>query len=263
MAKKSYLFTSESVTEGHSDKMCDQISDAIVDAILTKEAQLEAEGYVDCDGVPARVENVRCAVETFTTTGTIVIMGEVRTQGYVDIPAVVRKTVREIGYDRAKYGFDCETCGVLNLIHDQSPDIAQGVDGLYAQGDGDPLDKIGAGDQGMMFGYASNETDTLMPMPIYLASRLAARLADVRKQGVVDYLRPDGKTQVTVRYEDDTPVEVTALVISTQHDAAIKDMNIVRKDMIEQVITPVLDQVGIAWNHAQIYVNPTGRFAIG
>ncbi|WP_308805956.1 methionine adenosyltransferase, partial [Atopobium minutum] len=203
------------------------------------------------------------AVETFTTTGTIVIMGEVRTQGYVDIPAVVRKTVREIGYDRAKYGFDCETCGVLNLIHDQSPDIAQGVDGLYAQGDGDPLDKIGAGDQGMMFGYASNETDTLMPMPIYLASRLAARLADVRKQGVVDYLRPDGKTQVTVRYEDDTPVEVTALVISTQHDAAIKDMNIVRKDMIEQVITPVLDQVGIAWNHAQIYVNPTGRFAIG
>lgn len=263
MAKKSYLFTSESVTEGHSDKMCDQISDAIVDAILTKEAQLEAEGYVDCDGVPARVENARCAVETFTTTGTIVIMGEVRTQGYVDIPAVVRKTVREIGYDRAKYGFDCETCGVLNLIHDQSPDIAQGVDGLYAQGDGDPLDKIGAGDQGMMFGYASNETDTLMPMPIYLASRLAARLADVRKQGVVDYLRPDGKTQVTVRYEDDTPVEVTALVISTQHDAAIKDMNIVRKDMIEQVITPVLDQVGIAWNHAQIYVNPTGRFAIG
>ena len=263
MAKKSYLFTSESVTEGHSDKMCDQISDAIVDAILTKEAQLEAEGYVDCDGVPARVENVRCAVETFTTTGTIVIMGEVRTQGYVDIPAVVRKTVREIGYDRAKYGFDCETCGVLNLIHDQSPDIAQGVDGLYAQGDGDPLDKIGAGDQGMMFGYASNETDTLMPMPIYLASRLAARLADVRKQGVVDYLRPDGKTQVTVRYEDDTPVEVTALVISTQNDAAIKDMNIVRKDMIEQVITPVLDQVGIAWNHAQIYVNPTGRFAIG
>ncbi|WP_028264145.1 methionine adenosyltransferase [Atopobium fossor] len=263
MAGKSYLFTSESVTEGHPDKMCDQISDAIVDAILTKETQLEAAGYVDCDGVPARVENVRCAVETFTTTGTIVVMGEVRTQGYVDIPAVVRNTVREIGYDRAKYGFDCETCGVLNLIHDQSPDIAQGVDGTYADKNCDPLDKIGAGDQGMMFGYASNETEALMPMPAYLAQRMAARLTAARKNHVVDYLRPDGKTQVTVRYEDDKPVEVTAIVVSTQHDSAVEDMNIIRQDMIEHVIAPVLDEVGIVWDNAHIYVNPTGRFVIG
>ncbi|MDY2787962.1 MAG: methionine adenosyltransferase [Atopobium sp.] len=263
MAGKNYLFTSESVTEGHPDKMCDQISDAIVDAILAKEIQLEAEGYIDSDGVPARVENVRCAVETFTTTGTIVVMGEVRTQGYVDIPTVVRNTVREIGYDRAKYGFDYETCGVLNLIHDQSPDIARGVDGTHAAKDCDPLDRIGAGDQGMMFGYASDETEALMPMPAYLAQRMAAQLAAVRKQGVVDYLRPDGKTQVTVRYEDDTPIEVTAIVVSTQHDAAIEDMNIIRTDMIEHVIAPVLDEVGISWSNAQIYVNPTGRFVVG
>lgn len=275
MSAKTYVFTSESVTEGHPDKMCDQISDAIVDAILTKEAQLEAQGYVDAAGVPAKVENVRCAIETFTTTGTIIVMGEVRTQAYVDVPSIVRETVREIGYDRAKYGFDCETCGVLNLIHDQSPDIAQGVDGTNAADKpadtdsktvaetDDFLNSIGAGDQGMMFGYSSNETPSLMPMPAYLAQRLAQRLTFVRKQKLLDYLRPDGKTQVTVRYVDNKPTEVTALVVSTQHDAAITDMNIVRNDMIEQVIAPVLDEVGIEWKGADIYVNPTGRFVIG
>lgn len=275
MSAKTYVFTSESVTEGHPDKMCDQISDAIVDAILTKEAQLEAQGYVDAAGVPAKVENVRCAIETFTTTGTIIVMGEVRTQAYVDVPSIVRETVREIGYDRAKYGFDCETCGVLNLIHDQSPDIAQGVDGTTAADKpadtdsksvaetDDFLNSIGAGDQGMMFGYSSNETPSLMPMPAYLAQRLAQRLTFVRKQKLLDYLRPDGKTQVTVRYVDNKPTEVTALVVSTQHDAAITDMNIVRNDMIEQVIAPVLDEVGIEWKGADIYVNPTGRFVIG
>ncbi|KXB33904.1 methionine adenosyltransferase [Atopobium deltae] len=275
MSAKTYVFTSESVTEGHPDKMCDQISDAIVDAILTKEAQLEAQGYVDAAGVPAKVENVRCAIETFTTTGTIIVMGEVRTQAYVDVPSIVRETVREIGYDRAKYGFDCETCGVLNLIHDQSPDIAQGVDGTIAADKpadtdsksvaetDDFLNSIGAGDQGMMFGYSSNETPSLMPMPAYLAQRLAQRLTFVRKQKLLDYLRPDGKTQVTVRYVDNKPTEVTALVVSTQHDAAITDMNIVRNDMIEQVIAPVLDEVGIEWKGADIYVNPTGRFVIG
>ena len=275
MSAKTYVFTSESVTEGHPDKMCDQISDAIVDAILTKEAQLEAQGSVDAAGVPAKVENVRCAIETFTTTGTIIVMGEVRTQAYVDVPSIVRETVREIGYDRAKYGFDCETCGVLNLIHDQSPDIAQGVDGTIAADKpadtdsksvaetDDFLNSIGAGDQGMMFGYSSNETPSLMPMPAYLAQRLAQRLTFVRKQKLLDYLRPDGKTQVTVRYVDNKPTEVTALVVSTQHDAAITDMNIVRNDMIEQVIAPVLDEVGIEWKGADIYVNPTGRFVIG
>ena len=275
MSAKTYVFTSESVTEGHPDKMCDQISDAIVDAILTKEAQLEAQGSVDAAGVPAKVENVRCAIETFTTTGTIIVMGEVRTQAYVDVPSIVRETVREIGYDRAKYGFDCETCGVLGLIHDQSPDIAQGVDGTIAADKpadtdsksvaetDDFLNSIGAGDQGMMFGYSSNETPSLMPMPAYLAQRLAQRLTFVRKQKLLDYLRPDGKTQVTVRYVDNKPTEVTALVVSTQHDAAITDMNIVRNDMIEQVIAPVLDEVGIEWKGADIYVNPTGRFVIG
>ncbi|MGI6755626.1 MAG: methionine adenosyltransferase [Atopobiaceae bacterium] len=260
---KSYLFTSESVTEGHPDKMCDQISDAILDAILKKEAELQAQGYRDTTGKPADVNNVRCAIETFTTTGTVVVMGEVRTEAYVDVQSIVRDTVRKIGYTRAKFGFDSETCGVMNLIHEQSPDIAQGVDGTYARGkDADEIDKIGAGDQGMMFGYATDETDVLMPMPIYLAQRLAKRLADVRKQGVLSYLRPDGKTQVTVRYEDDKPQEVTAIVVSTQHSADVKLAQI-REDMIEQVIKPVLNDANIKWDAASIYVNPTGRFVVG
>ena len=266
MAGRSYLFTSESVTEGHPDKICDQVSDAILDAILAKEARLEREGYISPTGVPACVDNVRCACETFVTTGTVIVAGEIRTQAYVDVQKIARDTIRRIGYDRAKYGFDCETCGVINMIHDQSPDIAQGVDESYDAQAGrttDPLDLIGAGDQGMMFGYASDETDALMPMPIYLAQRMAQRLSRVRKDGTLAYLRPDGKTQVTVRYEDDQPVEVTAVVVSTQHDPVIEDMSVIRDDMLEHVIAPVLDEVGIAWADAKVYVNPTGRFVVG
>lgn len=266
LAQESYYFTSESVTEGHPDKVCDQISDAVLDAILEKEARLEAEGYVAPNGQPASVENVRCACETFATTGTIVVAGEIRTQAYVDVQEIARKTLKRIGYDRAKYGFDCETCGVISMIHGQSPDIAQGVDESFDAQAGrtqDPLDRIGAGDQGMMFGYASDETDVLMPMPIYLAQSLAKRLADVRKSGELAYLRPDGKTQVTVRYEDDRPVEVTAVVVSTQHADSVTDMAQVKADMVEHVIAPVLDAQGIKWDGADIYVNPTGRFVVG
>ena len=266
MSHKSYYFTSESVTEGHPDKICDQVSDAILDAILAKEAELQEKGYVSPDGVPANVENVRCACETFVTTGTVIVAGEVRTEAYVDVQKIARDTIRRIGYDRAKYGFDCETCGVLNLIHEQSPDIAQGVDESFDAQAGrttDPIDEVGAGDQGMMFGYASDETDVLMPMPAYLAQRMSERLAAVRKDGTVPYLRPDGKTQVTVRYEDDRPVEVTAVVVSTQHADSVTDMAQVKADMVEHVIAPVLDAQGIKWDGADIYVNPTGRFVVG
>ena len=266
MVARNYYFTSESVTEGHPDKICDQVSDAILDAILAKEARLEREGYISPTGVAACVDNVRCACETFVTTGTIIVAGEIRTQAYVDVQKIARDTVRRIGYDRAKFGFDCETCGVINMIHEQSPDIAQGVDQSYDTQAGrttDPLDLIGAGDQGMMFGYASDETDTLMPMPAYLAQNMALRLAQVRKSGTLPYLRPDGKTQVTVRYEDDEPVEVTAVVVSTQHDPTVEDMGVIRSAMVELVIGPVLDQAGIAWDNAEIYVNPTGRFVVG
>ncbi len=263
MSGRNYLFTSESVTEGHPDKMADQISDAVLDAILAKEARLESEGYVSPTGVPASVANVRCACETFLTTGTVVVAGEIRTQAYVDVQKIVRDVVRRIGYDRAKYGFDCETCGVINMIHEQSPDIAQGVDGTYARADEDELDRIGAGDQGMMFGYATDETDVLMPMPAYLAQRMAERLAVVRKNGEVPYLRPDGKTQVTVRYEDDEPVEVTTVVVSTQHAPEVDDMDQIKADMLRHVIGPVLDSVAIKWNDAKVYVNPTGRFVVG
>mgnify|MGYP004512408829 FL=1 len=266
MSQKNYYFTSESVTEGHPDKICDQVSDAILDAILAKEAELEADGYVAPDGVPAKLENVRCACETFVTTGTVVVAGEVRTEAYVDVQKIVRDTIRRIGYDRAKYGFDCETCGVLNIIHEQSADIAAGVDESFDTQAGrttDPIDAVGAGDQGMMFGYACDETPVLMPMPHYLASRMAERLAVVRRNGTVDYLRPDGKTQVTVRYEDDKPVEVTAVVVSTQHSDAITNMDVIKADMVDHVIAPVLDAADIKWTNAEIYVNPTGRFVVG
>jgi len=263
MAGRNYLFTSESVTEGHPDKMADQISDAVLDAILRKEARLESEGYIAPNGVPASLADVRCACETFLTTGTVIVAGEIRTQAYVDVQKIVRDVVLRIGYDRAKYGFDGETCGVINMIHEQSPDIAQGVDGTFARADADDVDRIGAGDQGMMFGYASDETDVLMPMPIYLAHRMAERLTAVRKDGTLWYLRPDGKTQVTVRYEDDEPVEVTAVVVSTQHSPEVESMERVKEDMIAHVIAPVLDGVGIAWSDANIYVNPTGRFVVG
>ena len=262
----NFVFTSESVTEGHPDKIADQVSDAILDAILAKEAALQAQGYVAPNGVPANVDNVRCACETLVTTGTVIVAGEIRTQAYVDVQQIARDTIRRIGYDRAKYGFDCDTCGVMSLIHEQSPDIAQGVDESYETQSGvttDPIDLIGAGDQGMMFGYASNETSTLMPMPHYLASRLAERLAEVRHDGTLDYLRPDGKTQVTVRYEDGKPAGVDTIVVSTQHAAEIEDMGIIKNDMIKHVIAPVMDAEGIDWRDADIYVNPTGRFVVG
>ena len=263
---RSYLFTSESVTEGHPDKIADQISDAVLDAILDKEARLEAMGYVDTDGVPAKLENVRCAAETLLTTGMVVISGEIRTQAYVDVQQIARDVICRIGYDRAEYGFDGHACGVINMIHGQSSDIAQGVDESFDVQAGtttDPLDLIGAGDQGMMFGYATDETSAFMPMPHYLASRLAERLAAVRHDGTLPYLRPDGKTQVTVRYEDDRPVSVETVVISTQHAPEIEDMGVIKEDMLNHVIAPVLDGAGIPWDGARVYVNPTGRFVVG
>ena len=262
----SFVFTSESVTEGHPDKIADQISDAVLDAILAKEAELEAKGYIAPNGTPAKLKNVRCACETFVTTGTVIVAGEIRTEAYIDVQNIAREVVRRIGYDRAKFGFDCDTCGVLNLIHEQSPDIAQGVDESFDAQAGrttDPLDLIGAGDQGMMFGYASNETPTLMPMPHYLSSRLAERLAAVRHDGTLPYLRPDGKTQVTVRYEGGKPVAVETIVISTQHAPEIEDMTIIEADMREHVIAPVMEAAGIPWEGADLYVNPTGRFVVG
>ena len=265
MSEREYLFTSESVTEGHPDKMCDQISDAVLDAIIARETELAEEGYITDKGSAASPDYVRVACETLVTTGLIVVAGELRTHAYVDIPAIVRKTVQEIGYTRAKYGFDFETCGVLTAIDEQSPDIAMGVDEAYEvkHGESDPLDLIGAGDQGMMFGYACNETSQLMPMPIYLAHRLAERLTAVRKADVLDYLRPDGKTQVTVRYVDGKPVAVDKILISSQHADGVDIDALMRPDFIEHVIEPVLSLEDIEWRDAEIYVNPTGRFVIG
>lgn len=266
MSERNFLFTSEAVTEGHPDKMCDQISDAVLDALLAKETELEAQGYIAPTGIAAHVANVRCACETFVTTGTIVVAGEIRTEAYVDIATIARETVRRIGYDRAKYGFDCDTCGVINLIHEQSPDIALGVDTSFEAQKGishESYDQIGAGDQGMMFGYASCETETYMPMSAYLAQNLAQMLAQVRKNHTLEYLRPDGKTQVTVRYENDIPKEVTAIVVSTQHDPCIKNMDTIKQDVMKHVIAPVMDKAGISWHNAEIYVNPTGRFVVG
>lgn len=266
--KNSYLFTSESVTEGHPDKLCDQISDAILDAILAKEAALAKEGYVSpSSGLPADVDQVRCAIETFTTTGIVTVMGEVRTQAYVDVDSIVRDVVRDIGYIGSDMGFDAETCAVSNYMHAQSADIALGVDESYEIQQGqasqdDEFDRIGAGDQGIMFGYACDETSTLMPLPIFLAHRLAERLTKVRKDGTLTYLRPDGKTQVTVRYENDKPVSIEKILISTQHtdDVSIER---IKQDLIEHVIAPVMEAEDVQWEHADIYVNPTGRFVVG
>ena len=266
-SRTSYLFTSESVTEGHPDKVCDQISDAILDAILTKETELAEAGYIAPNGAPADPTQVRCACETMATTGMVIVTGEIRTQAYVDVPGIAREVLREIGYDRAKYGFDCDTCGVINAIHDQSPDIAQGVDesweAQHGEGTDDPYERIGAGDQGMMFGFACDETPTLMPMPIYLAHRLAERLASVRKEGIMPALRPDGKTQVTVRYEDGKPVGVAKVVLSTQHSEDIEH-EALRTQIIENVIAPTFLHEGVALlPEAEIHVNPTGRFVVG
>lgn len=266
--KRSYLFTSESVTEGHPDKVCDQISDAILDAVLAKEIELAKAGYVAPGGKPADPTQVRCACETLASTGMVVVTGELRTQAYVDVPAIAREVIRDIGYDRAKYGFDCDTCSVLNAIKEQSPDIAQGVDESWEAQTGsatenDPYDRIGAGDQGMVFGYACNETKTLMPLPIYLAHRLSERLATVRKNETMPYLRPDGKTQVSVRYEDGVPTQVEKVVISTQHAEEVS-MNLLREELIKYVINPVFEEEGVhVIDDLELYINPTGRFVIG
>ncbi len=265
MSSHSYLFTSESVTEGHPDKVCDQISDAVLDAILEKEIKLQKQGYIAPNGKPADPAELRCACETMATTGMIIVTGEIRTQAYVEVPAIVRDVLRDIGYDRAKYGFDADTCGVLNAIHEQSPDIAQGVDASWEAQKGiasDELSETGAGDQGMMFGYACNETDTLMPMPIYAAHRLSERLSKVRKEGVLPYLRPDGKTQVSVRYIDDKPVAIEKIVVSTQHAEEVEHDQL-ETDIIKEVINPVLSELNIEFSQAEIYINPTGRFVLG
>ena len=265
MANSSYIFTSESVTEGHPDKICDQISDAVLDAILAKEIELAEQGYISPSGAPADSSAVRCACETMATTGMVLVTGEIRTQAYVDVPAIVREVLEDIGYNRAKYGFDATTCGVLNAIHDQSADIAQGVDQSFEAQKGEAEDsysEIGAGDQGMMFGYACNETAELMPLPIYAAHRLSERLTKVRKEGILPYLRPDGKTQVSVRYENDKPVGIDKIVVSTQHSEDI-DPKQLREDIIEQVIAPVFADLDLSYEGAEIFINPTGRFVIG
>ena len=239
------LFTSESVTEGHPDKMCDQISDGVLDAILEKDP------------------NARVACETCTTTGMVMVMGEISTNCYVDIPKVVRETVREIGYDRAKYGFDCDTCAVMTTIDEQSADIAQGVDEALEsrQGDRDEVEAVGAGDQGMMFGFATNETDAYMPLPIYMAHKLSRRLTEVRKDKTLDYLRPDGKTQVTVEYEDEKPVRIDTIVISTQHDENVT-LEQIEQDLKEYVIKAVVPSELLDEN-TRYFINPTGRFVVG
>jgi len=244
----SWTFTSESVTEGHPDKMADQISDSILDAMLEQDPMS------------------RVACETFVTTGLAIVGGEITTSGYVDIPKVVRNTINEIGYNRESYGYDGSTVGVLVSLDEQSPDIAQGVDDSEEVRSGtsgeDLLNKQGAGDQGMMFGYACDETEELMPLPIHLAHRMAERLAEVRRAGTVPYLRPDGKTQVTFDYEDGKPVRLRTVLISTQHNDGVDRDEVIRPDLIEHVIRPVVP-AQFADDDYGIFVNPTGRFVIG
>jgi S-adenosylmethionine synthetase len=254
----SFLFTSESVTEGHPDKVADQVSDSVLDAVLTD----DPGGRVAC--------------ETLVTTGLVVVAGEITTECYVDIPRLVRTRIREIGYDRAKYGFDAETCGVMVAIDEQSPDIAQGVETSYEvqhdPGDDDPLDRVGAGDQGMMFGYACIETEELMPLPIMLAHRICKRLSEVRKAQILPYLRPDGKAQVTVRYEVDEhghqrPVEIARILVSTQHRDGLDADSLIKPDIIEHVLHPILPRELYDERRFEerdfVLVNPTGKFVLG
>ena len=237
------LFTSESVTEGHPDKICDQISDAVLDSLLSQDPMS------------------RVACEVACTTGLVLVMGEITSKGYADIPAIVRNTVRRIGYDRAKFGFDADTCGIISSIHEQSADIAMGVDNaLETRADTDRFD-IGAGDQGLMFGYACRETKELMPLPISLAHKTAKSLTEVRKNGTLAYLRPDGKTQFTVEYDDGRPVRIDAIVVSSQHSSDVS-LETIREDIIKHVITPSVPADMIDAD-TKIYVNPTGRFVIG
>ncbi len=258
MAARTFLFSSESVTEGHPDKMADQISDSVLDAVLAQDPM----GRVAC--------------ETLITTGLIVVAGEISTDCYVDIPKLARDKVREIGYDRAKYGFDADTAGVIVALDEQSPDIAQGVDASYEvqhAGEDDPLDQVGAGDQGMMFGYATNETEELMPLPIMLAHKLCQRLAAVRKADVLPYLRPDGKAQVTIRYEVDAngvqrPAEIERVLISTQHREGLDADSLIKPDLAEHVLRPILpphlyDERRLLDDKDFFYCNPTGKFVVG
>lgn len=239
------LFTSESVTEGHPDKICDQISDAVLDSILAMDPM------------------ARVACETAVTTGMVLVMGEISTSCYIDIPKVVRSTIKEIGYDRAKYGFDCDTCSVLTSIDEQSGDIAMGVDEALEsrEGEKDEVEAVGAGDQGMMFGFATNETPEYMPSPIAMAHRLSRRLTEVRKNGTLSYLRPDGKSQVTVEYDDNKVVRIDAIVISTQHDEHVSQEQI-REDLMEHVIRAVIP-AELLDESTKYYINPTGRFVVG
>src|SRR5438874_7581882 len=254
LSENEYLFTSESVTEGRPDKSCDQSSDGVLDAVMAD----DPGGRVAC--------------ECLVNTGLVVVAGEISTETYVDIPKIVRSTLHTIGYDRAKYGFDADTCAVITAIDEQSPDIAQGVDTAYEArtdpNDEDELDRLGAGDQGMMFGYATRETRALMPMPIQVAHTLARRLAEVRKAEVIPYLRPDGKTQVTVRYENDRPVEIVKLLISTQHRPGIDGETLIKQDLWEHVVEPVLhEEYKELFTEKELFeeflVNPTGKFVVG
>lgn len=247
MTMNRHLFTSESVTEGHPDKICDQISDAILDEILKKDPL------------------ARVACETTVTTGLVLVSGEITTETYIDIPSVVRQTLKDIGYTRAKYGFDAETCAVLTAIDEQSPDIAQSVDQSLEIRESEEkigYDSIGAGDQGLMFGYACDETDELMPLPISLAHRLAKQLADIRKEQVLTYLRPDGKTQVTVEYDDDgQPIRIDTIIVSTQHQEDVS-LDTIKKDIIEHVINPIVP-TDLLDEKTKYLINPSGRFVIG
>ena len=259
MANREFLFTSESVTEGHPDKIADQVSDTVLDAVLADDRE------------------ARCACETLITTGLVVVAGEISTETYVDIAKLVRKKISEIGYTHSEWGFDATTCGVVVAIDEQSPDIAQGVDVSYElqhdPGDDDPLDRIGAGDQGMMFGYATNETKEFMPLPIMLAHKICKRLAEVRKAGELPYLRPDGKSQVTIRYEIDEhgrqrPVEIERVLVSTQHSDGISSEDLIKPDIVERVLRPILpadlyDETRLMEDRDFVFVNPTGKFVLG